>query len=338
MAKAEHAAEEEAGEDGGNSPNPQQKAALQMVSKAKMNQIAPIGASGDGTIKIRAKARKMNTHGSSSYIYLVPIILWGAIGVTAFGISAETLGSIADVLGDLVFSNIEAAQGTRLRLFAVQLIIAAAAQPPVPAVVAEARRALAEEAATLLRVHTGLIYGDQANDLKGSLYISAERQQLLFGEGCLRTLKPCRPTSDPYYPATNYGLDAMVRQVVEQAQLLASDPLESLTPTNERFAFLWDVGPTDLFDAQATSVQLYEEESVAPAAVAQWLQIAVLPCLFAGKIIFLHRFFKPWVQRTMHETKRVAERARPSPRPFLSLAPLFFRALLSWLPSRLFSP
>lgn len=251
-------------------------------------------------IKIKTKARKMNTSGSSSYIYLVPIILWGAVGVTAFAISAQTLGNIADVLGDLVYSNIEAAMGTRLRLFAVQLMIAAAAQPPLPAVVASARAALNAEAKALLKVHTGLIYGDAANDLKGSLYISEERQNLLFGFGCLRTLKPCRAVSDPYYPATNYGLDAMVKQVVEQAELLSNDPLAQLTVQNERFSFLWDVGPTDLFDAQTTSVKLYEKESIEPAAVAQWLQIAVLPFLFAGKIIFLIKFFKPWVQRTMH--------------------------------------
>lgn len=255
-----------------------------------------------------------------------------------------------------VYSNIEAAMGTRLRLFAVQLVIAAAAVPANPDVVAAARAALTNEANNLLEVHRGLIYGDPMRDLKGdrgdresgvsfifcvrmfncrvprkinwswlfvhflllcapsgSLYISAERQQLLFGEGCLRTQKACRSSSDPYYPATNYGLDAMVKHVVEQAQLLANDPLASLTPTNERFQFLWDVGPSDLFDAQATSVKLYEEESTTPAAVAQWLQIAVLPCLFAGKVIFLTKFFRPWVQRTLHETKRVAECAHQRP-------------------------
>lgn len=141
----------------------------------------------------------------------------------------------------------------------------------------------------------------------GSLYVSAERQELLFGTGCLRTLKPCRPPTDPYYSATNYGLDAMVKQMVEQSQLLANDPLSQLTPNNERYRFIESVSPTDLFDAQTTSVKLYDVQSTQPAAVAQWMQIAVLPCLFAGKVIFLSRFFKPWIQQTLHETKRVAE-------------------------------
>lgn len=55
----------------------------------------------------------------------------------------------------------------RVRVFAVELIVAASAQPFIPEAVAEARAALAAEAGALLDVHTGLIYGDARKDLTG---------------------------------------------------------------------------------------------------------------------------------------------------------------------------
>lgn len=41
--------------------------------------------------------------------------------------------------------------------------------------------------------------------------------------------------------------------------------------------------------------------------LARALQIAVLPVICIGNLVFLHRFFGPWLRRTLHESKRVAE-------------------------------
>lgn len=50
-------------------------------------------------------------------------------------------------------------------------------------------------------------------------------------------------------------------------------------------------------------------EATDPVQTAIILQVAVLPLLMAGKLAFMVKLFKPWLQRTAHETKRVAERA-----------------------------
>lgn len=101
--------------------------------------------------------------------------------------------------------------GTRIRYYAIRLVITAAQQPVDPSDLADARNDLRNEAAALVDVHNALLYGDAARDLKGSLYVSAERQSFMFGQGCLRTATPCRPDTDPYYPQTNNGFDAMVK-------------------------------------------------------------------------------------------------------------------------------
>lgn len=215
--------------------------------------MAPIGASTDGTLRIKAKVRALGPRGSSSYLFLIPLIVWGVAAVTCYAISSVELDQINSVLGDIVFASIQAAISSRIRYFSTQILVAAAAVATAggpgsasasgaEAALAQARADLAAEAAGMLKIHSGLIYGDEENDLHGSLYISTERQELLFGQNlCMRTQTPCRPTSDPYYAPTNNGLNALVKAVIDDAILLSADPISSLTVDNERFKFLMDV-------------------------------------------------------------------------------------------------
>ena len=69
-----------------------------------------------------------------------------------------------------------------------------------------------------------------------------------------------------------------------------------------------------MHDGLATSIQLYSDDASASPAVASALQIAVLPVLALVNILFLQRFFRPWLQRTMHESKRMAELLAQLPR------------------------
>lgn len=282
-------------------------------------KVAPLlGAdASDGHLQIaRAKKpRVLLREGSSSLVFLVPLVLWGAAAVTCFAMSAVEHQAMDASLGDITFSSIMAARASRIRYFATQLVVsataairavtaaglvnssssnamalntpgadttftsssaavapaaapttnstagAAASGTPPPswgaqtsaasvsaafAALAQARSDLAAEAASILKIHAGLIYGDPTNDLAGSLYISADRQNLLFGSNvCLRTQTKCRAVSDPYYAATNNGLDALVKTTMEHAAQMAQDPVEALTADNAHYKFFWDVRVLD---------------------------------------------------------------------------------------------
>ena len=54
------------------------------------------------------------------------------------------------------------------------------------------------------------------------------------------------------------------------------------------------VGANDLHDGLTTSVELYYADALAPPAAANALQIAVLPVLILGNLLFLQHFFRPW--------------------------------------------
>lgn len=211
-----------------------------MGTLLKLNQIAPIGANAEGQLKIHTKGRKLDTAGSASYFFLLPIIAWGVLTVTIYGVSCYLLQG-----ADMGLRHIEAtstchAAATRVRFFAAQVVITAASNSPAT-VTNGYRQNLRGEAASLLKLHDGIIHGDASLGIASALYVSQDRNDLLYGEGCLRTEEECRPASDPYYTATNYGLDAMVRKYVEAAQLFAAEPAAALNTSNPHFDFIWDV-------------------------------------------------------------------------------------------------
>lgn len=215
---------------------------LRNFSKSKLNQIAPIGSNAEGQLKITAKmGRKFDTAGSASYFFLLPVVVWGALTISAYGASCFLLQGIDTGLREMEVTALSHATATRVRFYATQLVVAAAT-PGAPQALADGfRRQLASEASELLRLHSAVVHGDKALGLAGALYVSEERNSLLFGAGCLRTQEACRPASDPYFTATNYGLDSLVKAFVEQAQLFAADPAELIAADNDKFNFLWDV-------------------------------------------------------------------------------------------------
>lgn len=316
-------------------------------------QIAPLGASKEGTLKIHTKGRKLDSSGSASYFFLWPIVAWGALTVTMYGLSCWLVSGADAGLRDIEAAGVASALATRVRFFATQLVLAASIGAE-PTEVASLRLQLRAEADKLLRQHDAIVYGNAEIGLPGALYASEERNAVLYGEGCLRSKGACRAKSDPFYTATNYGLENMVRAFADRAQLLSADSLPNLVVSNEYFAFIWDVrlpgatrlgtrialsvpvrldhmrlqctplyslalsapsspltcpqvGLTDLTDALEISEELFLTEATEPIQTAVILQTAIFPILIAGKLAFLLKLFRPWLQRTMHETKHVAE-------------------------------
>lgn len=186
-------------------------------------------------------------------------------------------------------------------------MIVAASSNATNAALASLQADLSAAASDLFAAHVALV--DGAGGLAtGFGAASPARKALLFGIGCLRSdRRTCPRQGDSLYARTNFGLDAAVRHFVKAARVLTIESREALVPSHPDFRFVWDVGSADLYDGLARSTNLYYEEALARPAVASALQIATLPILAISVLLFLQRLFGPWVRRTLHESKVVAE-------------------------------
>lgn len=155
--------------------------------------------------------------------------------------------------------------------------------------------------------YNATVYGDAAQGTEETLTASAAQDQILFSPGCLRADgAKCLPQAHPWYPYTSYGLDTLVRKYIEEVRLLMLDAPAAHTVNNTHFNFVWAVGKGDLHDGLQKLLLLSEEATLADSETAKTLQIALLVVAFALNVFFFTRFFTPWLNRTLIESKRVA--------------------------------
>ena len=260
---------------------------------------------------------------SESYVLLAPLLAWGVLAITAFGLTFSELRATRAPTVDLNAAALACTLATRVRLYATQLVVAASRNATLGQLAA-AQAALGSAASELLVQHVALLNGDPSQGISSPAALSPAHEQLMYGQGCLRTVDPetCFGPNDPEHSRVTYGLNACLRFFVAAAQQLAQEtPASLMDPTNpvlmnEEFRFVWMVGANDLRDGLFSSVKLYLADAQAPQAVANAIQIAVVPILFFGYIFVIDRFLRPWLTRTALEAKRVAEllaRARAQP-------------------------
>lgn len=93
---------------------------------------------------------------------------------------------------------------------------------------------------------------------------------------------------------------------MEAAFLLANDTADSLTPLNERFQLIWELGPADVKDGLASSLELFLDE--AATALDELLLFVVF--MTAGYFLVLlaayYFFFVPFLTRVQSESTRAA--------------------------------
>lgn len=178
---------------------------------------------------------------------------------------------------------------------------------PLNATTAQTLERLAKSTDDLELNYNATVYGDAAEGTEETLTTSPEHDAIYFGPGCLcADPAKCFPAGHPYHPYTNFGLDTLVRSYVEELRLLMLDPPEQHTVNNTHFNYVWAVGKGDLHDGLQRLLTLTEEDTLTDSEQAKTLQIAMLVVAFAMNVFFFARFFMPWLNRTLVESKRVA--------------------------------
>ena len=202
------------------------------------SQVAPLGGE---TMRIKTKGRRLDVSGAASYAFLAALVLWFALEVVAFGVGYHELQLVPPPVADMQAGALVSALATRVRYYATELVVGAAAGAPA-ATLAPLQAQLAGTADELLFQYDQLLFGNASMGLSGSLYRSTARDSLLFGTGCLRAAAsgPCYTPDSPFYPHTNYGLDALLKYYVQQAQLLAADNPVTLNLADTRYTFIWE--------------------------------------------------------------------------------------------------
>lgn len=85
------------------------------------------------------------------------------------------------------------------------------------------------------------------------------------------------------------------------------DPDNEISAASHRYDFVWQIGVQDLKYGLQRSRDLFLQDIQKTSNGQQALHIAVFVMMFFCLGVFSHYLFKPFLKRTMHETKRVAE-------------------------------
>ena len=171
---------------------------LEGLRHMRLSATAPLGAAADGRLKIKTKGRTLDSTGAASYAFLLPLLAWGVLAVTAFGVAYQKLKAAPSPMTDLNAATLAAGLATRVRMHATDLVLAASRGAPA-AQISALQAALMASAGALLAEHVAMLDGDTRMGLSGSLYRSPARDALLFGQArrrhCRRPPQRANPSS-----------------------------------------------------------------------------------------------------------------------------------------------
>ena len=151
----------------------------------------------------------------------------------------------------------------------------------------------------------GVLYGNSTLGVPQSLLSNPTRDALLFKPSCLAPAG-CVPPGHPWRAMTTSGLDALVMFYIQEATLLLGDPPAALGPNNTHFSFLWDVGAADLSEGLRQFTASYNVDSHTAPLTAQDILIVTFCIMVVANGLFFVRFFLPWLNRMLIESRRVA--------------------------------
>ena len=128
-------------------------------------------------------ARRLDPKGASNYFLLLPIMGWGAVNLAALAVSYSLLWQSSDYIQDVGAVGLASCAGTRIRIEALTMLMAASGQfgPDVAAPVANSSAGLAAAAADLLVTLDAVLLGGNATlGSAGSLKRSTAHESLMF--------------------------------------------------------------------------------------------------------------------------------------------------------------
>lgn len=249
--------------------------------------------------------RRLDQRGAASYYFVLPLVLWGMLCIAGFAVSYTLLEDTRPSITDVRIASRSFSLLTRVRFFAQELVVVPVGSPE--SAYAPIREKLTISLHDFSRHYYGVLYGDDELGTHGSMLSSTARDAVLFKPQCFATKEPCTPDGHPWAPRKLQGLDNLVRFFIEEVEVLAIAPAYELTPDNPHFGFVWEAGHSDLHDGMLALVEIYNAGSYSLPQTADNIIIAIFVFVMVANILFFFRYFRPWLARTLSESKRVAE-------------------------------
>ena len=114
----------------------------------------------------KSRGRHLDSTGAESLSFLIPLVIWGVLATTAFGVSYNKLQAALGPISDTNAAGLLGTMATQVQLSALQLIVQAG-RGVAPAALAAQQAALAAGAGSLLNEYTAIVNGARSAAPRG---------------------------------------------------------------------------------------------------------------------------------------------------------------------------
>lgn len=267
---------------------------------------------GSDSRRFKANGRRLLRDKRVAGYLLVPFTLWQLVVLALYSASLVQLGSVQYSVNALDIAQHIVFRSSRVRLWSALLVFMPTSQAPVY------RRLLLEETALFNAdwqvvinggTFTDVMPGHMPLQVQSQAYQSPAHAELFFTTtACLRANQStCLPPSDPNYEITHSGLNAMINQFIQMANLLAGDPVSALGPSNARYDYIWRIAPNDMYDALLQTAALFASSAIAEYDGVKMLHVVLLSVTLALMPAYFLLALRPYRARVQRHTMTIAE-------------------------------
>ncbi|KAG2432252.1 hypothetical protein HXX76_009170 [Chlamydomonas incerta] len=224
------------------------------------------------------------------------LVLWFAAVVAVYAVSLVMLQGMQDPLASLNMATHVIYRYTRVRAVGFNFL----AQDDKPSRDLW-REVLRTEVQLFTSEYNTLMYGgtalSQTNDMfqhpvPASTFASKSfADQFFRTQRCFRYNQTlCAKPTSPWYEVTHHGLDAMVRRMITEMELLLSDADEDVRYNGTRWTYMYNVGTFDLYEGLQQSAELFVSFSIdrynQVTQIHTWLLVGTV-LLFAAFVVLV---------------------------------------------------
>ncbi|EFJ45814.1 hypothetical protein VOLCADRAFT_93917 [Volvox carteri f. nagariensis] len=239
--------------------------------------------------------------------FMIPLLLWEVALIALGAVSFIQLNGMQGPLASLNMASHVIYRYTRVRMTAFLLVTSG----PGTSQMAFYRNVLQTELVNLQSEYDTLMYGGLSITQAGSVFqkavpastfeSSSFAGNFFTEERCFRwDQSKCYTPDSPYYEVTHHGLDVMLRRIISEMTLLASDDDLDTVYNSTRYNTMYMIGTKDLYEGLQSSAQLFVDFSISrynSIKVLQTILLAITVVFFLSYALLLLRPYTASVER-----------------------------------------
>ncbi|GLC57759.1 hypothetical protein PLESTB_001261700 [Pleodorina starrii] len=244
--------------------------------------------------------------------FVAPLLLWEIALVVIGAVSFVRLDGMQGPLASLNMASHVIYRYTRVRAVAL-LLVSSETKPDM----AFYRGELRNELANLQSEYDTLMYGGLSTTQVGSVFqkpvpastfeSSSFSNNFFRQERCFRwDQSKCYTPDSPYYEVTHHGLDVMLRRIISEMTLLASDDDVDAVYNGSRYTTMYMVGTKDLYEGLQSSAQLFVDFSISRYNSIKLLQTILLVVTIVFFLSYAVLLLRPYTLAVEREAMRLA--------------------------------